>query len=102
LYASHGEDIAIGALVPPSSEVPRGRAHAGYGRIARISNFPPSLSVPEHEVLREITHRRTTHESLKIPPNASEGLVTSHTPLVQSSWAEPSGDKLNPHDFPGG
>ena len=32
--------IAIGALVPPSSEVPRGRAHAGYGRIARISNFP--------------------------------------------------------------
>jgi hypothetical protein len=34
-------------------------------------------------------------------PNAPDGLVTSHTPLVQSSWAEPEGDKRNLHDFPG-
>ena len=42
-YASHGEDIAIDAPVPPTSELPRatrGRAHARYGRIERISNFP--------------------------------------------------------------
>ena len=45
--------------------------------------------------------RRTTHGRLKIPPNAPDCLVTSHTPLVQSSWAEPKGDKINLHDFPG-
>ena len=29
-----------------------------------------------------ITHRRTTHEGLKVPPNAPDGLVVSYIPLI--------------------
>ena len=42
-FRRHGGDIAIGATVPPSSEVPRparGRTHPGYGPITRISYSP--------------------------------------------------------------
>jgi hypothetical protein len=29
-----------------------------------------------------ITHKRTTHEMLKVPPNDADGLVVSYKPLV--------------------
>ena len=29
-----------------------------------------------------ITHRRTTHEGLKVAPNAADGLVVSYIPLI--------------------
>ena len=78
------KDIAIGAPVPPSSEVPRlarGRAHAGYGRITLIS-YDRVVSITEPRGTKEITRGKTAHGGLKVPPNAPDGLVAFIKPIV--------------------
>ena len=51
------------------SEVPRPTRMQGTA-VLRVNYKTPSLAVTEPRGTKEITHRRTTHEALKVPPNA--------------------------------
>ena len=50
--------------------------------VLRVNYKTPSLAVTEPRGTKEVTPRRTTHEGLKVPPNAPDGLVVSYIPLV--------------------